>query len=206
MSEKQIAMMGAEIINASDKYFNARPQVDTDHNRHIFEAGFERGYKVERLSVRLTQEAEQLKEKLRLSANENISLDADNEQLRQELANIGSSKELLELDLKEMRQERDETASHVERLLSINDAAKHYLTDTSHGVERTASAERQLIHELESAFFKSSSTSLQQHDNEVIERCVDTCRNHYAIEADNDTVDACIRAILALKTGEGNEQ
>ena len=51
MNEKQIAMMEAEIAAASDKYFSARPQADTDHNRHIFEAGFERGYKVERLSA-----------------------------------------------------------------------------------------------------------------------------------------------------------
>ena len=50
MTEKEIAVMEGEIAAASDDYFKARPQADTDHNRHIFEAGFERGYKADRQS------------------------------------------------------------------------------------------------------------------------------------------------------------
>ena len=42
------------------------------------------------------------------------------------------------------------------------------------------------------------STSLQQHDNEVIARCAKEC-------AGQQSIFACVTAIRALKTGEGDE-
>lgn len=46
MKNDWVAIMEAEEIGASDAYFEARhSSLDTGHNRHLFRAGFERGYK-----------------------------------------------------------------------------------------------------------------------------------------------------------------
>ena len=58
MSEEQIAIMESIIIDASDSYFRARPQLDTGKNRTVFEAGVERGYKAA-IDTRVTDKGEQ---------------------------------------------------------------------------------------------------------------------------------------------------
>jgi hypothetical protein len=51
MNENQIAKMEADVSAAEDQYFDARPQADTPGNRHLFRAGFERGYKANKKAV-----------------------------------------------------------------------------------------------------------------------------------------------------------
>jgi hypothetical protein len=43
--EQKIAEMEYERNKARDNYFEQRPQLDNDHNKRIFEAGFERAWK-----------------------------------------------------------------------------------------------------------------------------------------------------------------
>lgn len=44
MSEEEYARREAEEIHAENSYFEARPEVDTQNRRRVFEAGFIRGY------------------------------------------------------------------------------------------------------------------------------------------------------------------
>lgn len=44
MNEREIAIKEAEVCAASDSYFAARPQIDGDDRRRVFEAGFARGW------------------------------------------------------------------------------------------------------------------------------------------------------------------
>lgn len=44
-NERQIALREAAMISASDEYFNARPGIDDNHSRRVFDAGFERGHR-----------------------------------------------------------------------------------------------------------------------------------------------------------------
>lgn len=48
MSEREIAEMEAARNSAEDAYFDARPQIDTGHCRHLFNAGFERAWQAAR--------------------------------------------------------------------------------------------------------------------------------------------------------------
>ena len=45
MTEEEIARMEANLIEADETYFNARPYFDEPRARIIFDAGFERGWK-----------------------------------------------------------------------------------------------------------------------------------------------------------------
>ncbi len=90
------------------------------------------------------------------------------EQVRQELANWRSSCELLELDVKQLKQERDELVA------KLNEQRKAY-----RDIEKT------------------HQKSLQQHDNEVIDKCARKC-------AGQQSPFACLTAIRALKTGENS--
>lgn len=44
MNESEFARREAEEINAENNYFDARPELDTQNRRRVFEAGFIRGY------------------------------------------------------------------------------------------------------------------------------------------------------------------
>ena len=44
--EQQIAMMEGMINHLSDEYFEARPQLDNNHNRRLFESGANRMYEL----------------------------------------------------------------------------------------------------------------------------------------------------------------
>jgi predicted signal transduction protein with EAL and GGDEF domain len=43
-TEREYAIMEANRITSSDGYFYARPQIDSNDRRRVFEAGFERGW------------------------------------------------------------------------------------------------------------------------------------------------------------------
>lgn len=49
MNEQQWAEMESAMNSKEDAYFAARPQIDTEENRTLWRAGFERGYRTERL-------------------------------------------------------------------------------------------------------------------------------------------------------------
>ena len=61
MDEQNHVQMEAERSDQSDSYFMARPQVDTPHNRKLFEAGFERGFKADRKPQNTTSIHHELK-------------------------------------------------------------------------------------------------------------------------------------------------
>lgn len=42
--EKDIALCECESFVSEEAYFSARPQIDTNENRRIFEAGFKRAW------------------------------------------------------------------------------------------------------------------------------------------------------------------
>jgi hypothetical protein len=44
MDEKNRALMEAHQIAAEDEYFAARPQIDSNDRRKVFEAGFQRAW------------------------------------------------------------------------------------------------------------------------------------------------------------------
>ena len=44
MDEKNRALMEAHHIAAADEYFEARPQIDCNDRRKVFEAGFQRAW------------------------------------------------------------------------------------------------------------------------------------------------------------------
>ena len=44
MDEKKRALMEAHEIAASNEYFSARPQIDTNDRRKVFEAGFRKAW------------------------------------------------------------------------------------------------------------------------------------------------------------------
>lgn len=46
--ERDIAIMEGEMNHSEDEYFKARPQIDTGHCRHLFQAGFERAWQAAR--------------------------------------------------------------------------------------------------------------------------------------------------------------
>jgi hypothetical protein len=50
--ERNLALLGAHHIHDSDAYFDARPQIDSDDRRKVFEAGYERAWKAAHLSAR----------------------------------------------------------------------------------------------------------------------------------------------------------
>jgi len=56
--EREHAIQEAHMIHSENEYFQARPQLESDHNRRIFDAGFQRGYKA------LTQEIDKLRAQL----------------------------------------------------------------------------------------------------------------------------------------------
>jgi len=47
MSEQQYTMMEAERNAASNEYFGERPQIDTMDRRRVFDAGFDRAWKLQ---------------------------------------------------------------------------------------------------------------------------------------------------------------
>lgn len=49
MNEMQWAEMECNMNEKEDAYFKARSELDTEENRKLFRAGFERGYRAERL-------------------------------------------------------------------------------------------------------------------------------------------------------------
>jgi len=44
MNEREIAIKEGEAIAAEDSYFRARPQIDCNDRRKVFDAGFARGW------------------------------------------------------------------------------------------------------------------------------------------------------------------
>ena len=51
MTETEHARLDAELFAACEAYFKARPQFDSSGARRIFEAGFVRAWKVERVPI-----------------------------------------------------------------------------------------------------------------------------------------------------------
>jgi len=68
--EKNKALMEAHQITAEDEYFAARPQIDCNDRRKVFEAGFQRAWNVA------------------LSATEQLELQEEVEELRQRLGDL----------------------------------------------------------------------------------------------------------------------
>jgi hypothetical protein len=60
MTEHEIAIREAEQIAASDAYFGARTQIDTDDRRRVFEAGFRAAWQTQMVEVALPKRPEPL--------------------------------------------------------------------------------------------------------------------------------------------------
>lgn len=58
MNERELAIRESEQIAASDNYFGARPQIDTDDRRRVFEAGFRAAWQTQMVEVNLPQRPE----------------------------------------------------------------------------------------------------------------------------------------------------
>ena len=58
MTEHEIAIREAEQNAASDAYFGARPQIDTNDHRNVFEAGFRAAWQTQMVEVSLPRRPE----------------------------------------------------------------------------------------------------------------------------------------------------
>lgn len=171
--ERKIAIREANEIHDSDEYFKARPQIDNGDRRIVFEAGYIRGWQA--ATQASEQRIQELEEKLyaelkRVSALNSLreSYEKELEYYRKQDYSLAKSRlDSIEQSLnseREMNQtltnENTELQAHVNKLREALESAWSY----THTNEK-------LMNSIIPLFYSTSTQSLAEHDNEVIDQC-----------------------------------
>lgn len=145
--ERDVALRESSRIHINNEYFKARPQVDNDDRRNVFDAGYDRGWQ----AAKQQSAGEIANLMLNIEAQEKLGyeLQADNERSQ---AQVNELKSLL-------NEARDDVAAQLDNYQQLLPYKQHRYD-----------AQKITLDSIDEALAKTTAQCLIEHDNEVLSK------------------------------------